>query len=76
MSSIILLFSFLINTHFVHAHAGVQASAPWIACELKKKDEPCEYRDHHLDIYRGTCQEAAGKLICIRNKSIIKEKEK
>lgn len=76
MKFLSLIFGFLLHSGHIFAHAGVQASAPWIACELKKRNDLCEYRDHHLDTHYGTCQKAAGKLICIRNKPIVKDKEK
>ncbi|WP_372656303.1 hypothetical protein [Halobacteriovorax sp.] len=75
MIRFILTFLLLLSSDFALAHAGVQAGAPWVACELKKKSDSCEYRDHHLDVYRGTCQESGNKLLCVRNKPIIKNKD-
>ena len=63
----ISLLSMLVKAHDAHLSAE-----PWAACDSKEKSEVCSFTNSADDLYRGTCQSASGRLICVRNKPIVK----
>jgi len=42
----------------------------WQACDSRQIDDPCAFRNDVQDIYRGTCQQMADNLVCVRNQPI------
>ncbi|WP_372655906.1 hypothetical protein [Halobacteriovorax sp.] len=49
------------------SHTGIMLSLVGKSCENKQLNQGCEYNDHHQITYRGTCQKATDKLICIQD---------
>lgn len=42
----------------------------WEACDTRQIDEPCTFLNDVHDTYRGTCQQMADDLVCVRNQPI------
>ena len=42
----------------------------WQACITRQIDDPCAFRNDAQDVYRGTCQQMADNLVCVRNQPI------
>ncbi len=49
---------------------GLGNEAMWNACEARAVDDGCSFRNHDLDLFRGTCQSMANALVCVRNQPI------
>lgn len=66
---LLLISSFSLS---IFAHEGHIHKAPWEACEKKQKEDNCSYVNGDNDLFRGSCQYFSNKLMCVRNKPIIK----
>lgn len=65
-----------ILTSNLFAHEGHSNKIPWEVCNKKQKDEICSYEDTKHNLYIGTCQLFIDTLMCVRNKPIIKAKDR
>lgn len=61
---------FTVSAHDSHTH-----TAPWKACEEKKKSEQCSYTNGDEDLFKGSCQLFSESLMCVRNQPIIYAEE-
>lgn len=66
LATFTLFGSFAANAHDSHTH-----SAPWQACENKKKLAQCSFTNGDGDIFKGSCQVFSETLMCVRNQPII-----
>jgi hypothetical protein len=57
---------FTASAHDSHTH-----TAPWEACEEKKKSEQCSFTNGDGDLFKGSCQLFSEALMCVRNQPII-----
>lgn len=64
--TVIFLSTFTVSAHDSHTH-----TAPWQACEDKKKSEQCAYKNGDDDLFKGSCQLFSEVLMCVRNQPII-----
>ena len=70
----IKIFVFImLSLSVLFAHDGHTHNAPWEACENIKLSDDCSYENKNEDLFVGTCQEFSKKLMCVRNKPIIKK---
>lgn len=51
------------------AHLGHGNPLPWRACDGKALSTPCAW-EHDDTVYRGTCQDMGGPLLCVRNQPL------
>ena len=68
--SLMLLSTFVASAHDSHTH-----SAPWQACESKKKSAQCSYTNGENDLFKGSCQMFSETLMCVRNEPIIHKED-
>lgn len=69
---IVLLITLnLLSMHMVYAHDGHHTSHAWKSCETKTLDEKCAYVMKSDQLYKGSCQQMAQALMCVRNEPIV-----
>jgi hypothetical protein len=67
----VVLISLFLSVFSVSAHDSHVHTAPWQACEEKKKSEQCSYTNGEHDLFKGSCQLFSEVLMCVRNQPII-----
>ena len=44
---------------------------PYAACESASRSESCAFTNSQGELHRGTCQDFADRLMCVRNQPIV-----
>lgn len=65
----------IINTSSLIGHNSHSNKASYKACEQKQQNNKCFYTNSHKDLFKGSCQIFSQKLVCVRNKPIVRERK-
>ncbi len=55
----------------VLAHDGHSDRAPWEVCAQQVLSDGCSWENGAHELYRGSCREVGGSLLCVRNQPVV-----